>query len=108
MILTEFSKYLQKHNNELINNETTTTKLLCEWVISVLQKNPKNNVAKIVHKEILLAKNSTNSFLILGKSDSGRILVNALYKFALSYENYLVAKFLTDKKPHHFNRQENK
>ena len=102
MILTAFSKYLQEHNEELIQNKTTATKLLCEWIKAVVYKNPKNNVDKIVHREIMLAENSTGDFLIVAKSESGRVLVNALNNFALSYENYLMSKWLVDKKPHHF------
>ena len=68
----------------------------------VIYKNPKNNVDKIVHKEIMLAENSNGDFLIVAKSESGRTLINALNNFALSYENYLMSKWLADKKPHHF------
>lgn len=105
MILREFSKYLQERNEELITNKTTTTKLLCEWVRYVINKNPKNNIDKIVHKEIILAENNSNDFFIVGKSESGRILVNALYNFALSYENYIMQKWLSDKKPQDFNNR---
>ncbi len=102
MILSAFSKYLQKHDQDIVENRTTATKLLCEWIKYVIYKNPKNNVDKIVHKEIMLAENKTGDFLIVGKSDSGRVLVNALNNFALSYENYIMSKWLADKKPHHF------
>lgn len=102
MILTAFSKYLQKHNEELIQNKTTTKKLLCEWIKLVTYKNPKSNIDKIVHKEILYAENKDNDFFIIGKSDSGRILLKALNNFAISYENYLVSKWLSDKKPKDF------
>ena len=102
MILTAFSKYLQEHNKDLIESKTTCTKLLCEWIKMVIYKNPKNNVDKIVHKEIMLAENSNGDFLIVAKSESGRTLINALNNFALSYENYLMSKWLADKKPHHF------
>lgn len=102
MILTAFSKYLQEHNEDLIQSHTTCTKLLCEWIKMVVYKNPKNNVDKIVHKEIMLAENSSGDFLIVGKSESGRVLINALNNFALSYENYLMSKWLADKKPHDF------
>lgn len=103
MILKEFSKYLQKHNDNLISNKTTATKLLCEWIKLVINKNPKNHVDKIVHKEILLAENSVGDFFIVGKSESGRILVNALYNFALSYEHYIMSRWLQDKQPKDFN-----
>lgn len=103
MILKEFSKYLQEHNEALISNKTTATKLLCEWIKLVINKNPKNHVDKIVHKEILLAENSVGDFFIVGKSESGRTLVNALYNFALSYEHYIMSRWLQDKQPKDFN-----
>lgn len=102
MILQEFSKYLQSNNKNLINNSTTTTKLLCEWIRIVINKNPKNHVDKIVHKELMLAENNAGDFFIIGKSESGRTLVNALYNFALSYEHYIMSKWLMDKKPEDF------
>lgn len=103
MILKEFSTYLQQHNDELLADQTTATKLLCEWIKFVINKNPKNHVDKIVHKEIMLAENKTNDFFIIGKSESGRVLVNALYNYALSYEHYIMNKWLVDKKPDDFN-----
>ena len=102
MILREFSKYLQKNNEKIITNQTSSTKLLCEWIKYVINKTPKNHVDKIVHREIMLAQNNSNDFLIVGKSESGRVLVNALYNFALSYENYIMQKWLSDKKPDDF------
>lgn len=104
MILKEFSIYLQERNTDIISNRTTTTKLLCEWIKFVINKNPKNHVDKIVHKEIMLAQNKSGDFFIVGKSESGRILVNALYNFALSYEHYIMSKWLIDKNPDDFNR----
>lgn len=104
MILQEFSKYLQQHNEEIIQNKNTTTKLLCDWIKLVIFKNPKNNVDKIVHKEIMLAQNDSQDFLIVAKSESGRVLINALYNFALSYEQYILNKWLIDKKPNDFEK----
>lgn len=97
MILREFSKYLQEHNEDIANNKITTTKLLCEWIKLVINKNPKNHVDKIVHKEIMLAENKAGDFFIVGKSESGRVLVKALYNFALSYEHYIMKRWLEDK-----------
>ena len=99
MILEEFAKYLHKHNDEIANSTTSTTKLLCEWIRHVIHKNPKEHADKIVHKEIMLAENGEGEFLIVGKSESGRVLVNALYNFALSYEHHVMSKWLADKKP---------
>ena len=65
MILKEFSKYLQARNEDLILNKTTTTKLLCEWIKLVINKNPKNHADKIVHREIMLAENKAGDFFII-------------------------------------------
>ena len=104
MILSEFSKYIQSRNEDIMSNKATVTKILCDWIELVINKNPKNNVDKIVHKEIMLAKNKSNDFLIVGKSESGRVLVNALYNYALSYEHYILNKWLTDKNATDFNK----
>lgn len=104
MILKEFSKYIQNRTQDIINNKTTSTKLLCEWIAYVINKNPKNHVDKIVHKEIMLAQNKSGDFLIVGKSESGRTLVNALYNYAQSYEHYIMSKWLEDKKPDDFQK----
>ena len=103
MILSEFAKYLQQYDKEIIENKTTATKVLCDWIKIVINKNPKNHVDKIVHKEIMLAQNPQGDFIIVGKSDSGRVLVNALSNYALSYENFLMSRWLENKKPKDFN-----
>lgn len=102
MILKEFSKFLQKHNNDIVQNKTTATKLLCQWLREIIYKPPKTNVEKIIHCEILLAENKGGDFILIGKSESGRTLMNALNNFAVSYENYIMSRWLEDKKPHHF------
>ncbi len=103
MILSEFAKYLQEYDNEIISNKTTATKILCKWIKYVINKNPKNHVDKIVHHEIMLAQNPQGDFIIVGKSDSGRVLVDALSNYALSYENFLMSRWLENKKPKDFN-----
>lgn len=104
MILNEFSKYIQSRNADMIENKATGTKILCDWIELVIDKNPKNHVDKIVHKEIMLAKNKSGDFVIVGKSESGRVLVNALYNYALSYEQYILNKWLEDKKAGDFTK----
>lgn len=103
MILSEFAKYLQQYDKEITENKTTATKVLCDWIKIVINKNPKNHVDKIVHKEIMLAQNPQGDFIIVGKSDSGRVLVNALSNYAISYENFLMSRWLENKKPKDFN-----
>jgi hypothetical protein len=97
MILTEFSKFLQSKEQEIIENNSCT-KLLGFWVKNVLEKHPKSHVEKIIHKEIALAKNKTGHYLLVAKSESGRILTKSLYNFALSYEQHMLRKWLLDKK----------
>ncbi len=104
MILNEFSKYIQTKDSEILNNKTSATKVLCEWIKIVINKNPKSHVDKIIHKEIMLAENKSGDFLIVGKSESGRVLVNALYNYALSYEHYIMSKWLGDKTPKDFEK----
>jgi len=94
MILAEFAKFLQQHSDELITYKTTPLELMHKWLIAIINKNPKNNVEKIVHKEIMYAQNETGDYVIVGKSTSGRKLVKALINFAKSYENYNNAKWL--------------
>ncbi len=102
MILKAFSTYLKKHNEDIVQNKTTATKLLCNWIRHIMHKMPKSHVEKIIHHEIILAENNTGDFLIVGKSESGRTLVNALNNFATSYENYIMSKWLADKNSNHF------
>lgn len=94
MILSEYAKFLQEHNNELLKRETTPLKLLHQWLEVVINKNPKNHVEKIIHKEIMYAKNENGDYIIVGKSNSGRVLVKALIEFAKSYSNYTHSKWL--------------
>lgn len=101
MILEEFSKFLQSKEQEIIEKKSCTS-LLGQWIKSVLERKPKNNVEKIIHAEISLAKNKIGDYLLIAKSESGRTLTNALYNFALSYEQHLLKKWLQNKKPDDF------
>lgn len=101
MILNEFSKYLQKHEQEIIDKKSCTS-LLSQWIKSILEKKPKTNVERIVHAEIALATNKAGDYLLVAKSESGRTLTNALYNFALSYEQHVMKKWLQDKQPNDF------
>lgn len=94
MIISEYAKFLQEHNEELLTKKTTPLKLLHTWLKKVITKNPKNHIDKIVHKEILYCENGNGDYLIVGKSESGRTLVSALIKFAKSYENYTHSKWM--------------
>lgn len=96
MILKEFSKYLQE------NKDKSSVKLLNEWIIQRLETPSLNKVDIILKTELYLAKNNNNKTLIIAKSETGRTLLNALYNFALSFEQHKLAKFLHDKKSNDF------
>lgn len=102
MILKEFSTYIQSRKEEITQNKTTAVKILCDWIRFVITKNPKNHVDKIVHTEIMFAQNEIGDYFIVGKSESGRKLVNALYNFALSYEHYIMQQWINNTKPEDF------
>lgn len=101
MILSEFSKFLQSKEQEIIEKKSCTN-LLGHWVKSILENEPDSNVEKIIHKEISLAKNKAGDYLLIAKSESGRMLTNALHNFSLSYEQHVLKKWLEDKKPSDF------
>ena len=82
MIIKEFSDFLKT----IYNGKRKTTELLAEWIKKKIENPSKNLVDKVIQKEIYLAKNKKGEFFLIGKSDSGRILINALFNFALSFE----------------------
>ncbi|MBQ3640533.1 hypothetical protein II906_01165 [bacterium] len=99
MILKEFSKYLQE------NKDKNSVILLNEWLTERLKKPSLNKVDNIIKTELYFAKNNNNKTLIIAKSDTGRTLLNALYNFSLSFEQYKLAKFLHDKKSSDFRHE---
>lgn len=101
MILSEFSKFLQENEKDIVNKKSCVS-LLGLWIKSVLEKKPKTNVQRVIHAEIALAKNKVGDYLLVAKSESGRTLTEALYNFALSYEQHVMQKWLQDKKPDDF------
>lgn len=86
MILKEFSKYLQK------NKEKDSVNLLNEWIIERLQRSSLEKTDIILKTELYFLKNNNGKTLIIAKSETGRTLLNALYNFALSFEEYKKAK----------------
>ena len=91
MILKEFSKYLQA------NKDKNSVNLLNEWIIERLKQPSSNKVDNILKAELYYAENNNKKTFIIAKSDTGRTLLNALYNFSLSFEQYKLAKFLHDK-----------
>lgn len=84
MIIKDFSDFLKQN----YDGKISTTKLLSKWIKEKIENPPKTLIDKVIQKEIYLAKNelSPDEYFLIGKSDSGRILINALYNFALSFE----------------------
>ncbi len=101
MILKEFSKYLQE------NKDKNSVELLNEWLLKKLINPSLNKVDNIIKTELYLAKNNNDKTLIIAKSETGRTLLNALYNFSLSFEQYKLAKFLHNKKSTDFNKEKN-
>ena len=93
MILNEFSKVLKTHENEIINGEPAIG-LLTEWIRGILLKHPKDNVQKIIHAEIALCENCAGDFMLVAKSESGRVLTHALLEYAKSFEREVMRKWL--------------
>ena len=91
MILKEFSQYLQD------NLEESAVILLNKWIKTKIETPALSNVDKIIQKEIYIAKNKYYDFLLIGKSDSGRILIKSLYNFSLSFEQQKVARWIHNK-----------
>ena len=52
--------------------------------------------------EIYIAKNKAEDFFMIGKSPSGRKLIDALYNFALSFEQQQYARWIHERKPQDF------
>lgn len=101
MILSEFAKFLQTKDDEILDKKSSVT-FLGLWVKYILEKTPRTHVEKIIHKEITLAENKVGNYLIVANSESGRVLTNALYNFALSYEQHLLKRWLKDKNANDF------
>lgn len=98
MILKEFSKYLLK------NQDKSSVKLLYKWLKEKLKAIPVTNVDKIIKEEFYSAENELGDFLIIAKRESGRKLMNALYNFALSFENQKIARDVHNSKPDDFKK----
>jgi len=89
MILKAFSDYIKTFDVEI-----PTIVLLNRWLRELLSKTPENNVEKIIHNEIGLLMNKRGVFLIIGKTNGGRMLMESLYEYALSYDQHKFSKWV--------------
>lgn len=108
MILKEFSEFLQEYYEKNQNTgegesaDKTPVFLLFFWLKKKIETPAQSNVDKIIQKEIYIAKNKPEDFLLIGKSPSGRKLINSLYTFALSFEQQQYARWIHERKPQDF------
>lgn len=96
MILKEFSEFFHK------NKDNKPIKTLFLWIRNILEKEPETLVEKIIHAEIYIAKNKKGDFLLIGKSNTGRKLIENLYSFTLSLEQQEFSRWIHNKKPTDF------
>ncbi len=96
MILKDFSDFLKQ------NEEKPSVSLLYVWLKLKIESPAKTNVDKILQKEIYIAKNKTGNFLFIGKSPSGRNLIQSLYNFALSFEQQKMSRWVHNQKANNF------
>ena len=96
MILKEFSDFLKE------NEDKPSVSLLYVWLKLKIEIPAKNNIDRILQKEIYIAKNKAGNFLFIGKSPSGRNLIQSLYNFALSFEQQKMARWVHKQKANNF------
>ena len=105
MIIKDFSDFLKENYKK---NKKTTVELLAVWIKNKIENPPKTLVDKVLQKEIYLAKNKftkkRGEYFLIGKSDSGRILINALFNFALSFEQQDYARKIHNLKSSDINK----
>jgi len=89
MILKAFSKYLQNFNADV-----PAVIALSKWLREKIIKEPEDNVDRVIQKELAILKNKRGLFLIVARSDSGRVLLDSLYEFALSFDNHKFSRWL--------------
>lgn len=97
MIIKAFSDYLKDFSPEI-----PPVILLSRWLKDKLQKPPEDNVDRVIHQEIAYLKNKRGIFTLIGKSDSGRLLLESMYNFALSYEHQNFSRWVHKIKPKDF------
>jgi len=100
MIIKSFSEYIKTYNSEI-----PSLLLLTRWLKEKLSKNPENNVERIIHNEIGILKNKRGVFLLIGKTKSGKVLLEALNEFSLSYDQHKFSKWIHNIKASDFKEE---
>jgi len=97
MIIKAFSDYLKEFKSDI-----PPIIVLSRWLKDKLSKQPENNVERVIHNELSLFVNQKGRFMIVGNNESGRILIESLYNFALSYDQQNFNRWLHNKKASDF------
>lgn len=74
------------------------------WLKKILSKNPENHVENVIHTEFFIQKTENGSTIVSSNSKTGRQLMQSLYNFCLSYENFLFARWLHKKSVNDFKK----
>lgn len=100
MILEAFSQVLHLEREQ---TGDPAVDILHRWLHRILtQRETSDNTTKVIHMEIaMIAQHGQIAFL--GRSPSGERLLNSLYIYCESYENWQFSRWLHDLKPHAFN-----
>jgi len=72
------------------------------WIKRILAKKPENHVENVIHTEFFLQKTNNDTTIVAANSKTGRQLLQSLYNFCLSYENFLFARWLHKKSVNDF------
>ena len=91
MIIKAFAEALQKTGNK------EPCEFLQYWLKSILSKAPENNIEKVIHAEFFIQTLPEGITIVASDSATGKKLLQSLYNFCLSYENFLFARWLHKK-----------
>jgi hypothetical protein len=100
MIIKAFATYLQSYDEDI-----PSTVLLVNWIRKILDKEATNNVERVIQHEINISKNNMGMFMLTGKGKSGQNLIEALYSFAMSYDQQKFARWIHNTKASDFDEK---
>ena len=96
MIIKAFAEALQETGNK------EPCEFLQIWIKEILQKPPANHVENVIHTEFFLQTTQEGITIVASDSKTGKDLLQSLYNFCLSYENFLFARWLHKKSSNDF------
>ena len=99
MIIKAFADALHLEGN------VDPCKFLQVWLKKILSKTPQNHVENVIHTEFFLQKTAEDMTIVASNSKTGQNLLQSLYNFCLSYENFLFARWLHKKNVNDFMKQ---